>query len=48
MSEKFELVKGYYARGLWDESRVRKAVGKWITAEECAEILEKNANNTDR
>ena len=38
-SPKFELVKSYYDRGLWDESRVRKAVGKWITAEECAEIL---------
>lgn len=38
-SPKFDLVKGYYDRGLWNESRVRKAVGKWITAEECAEIL---------
>ena len=39
MSPKFELVKGYYDRGLWDESRVRKAVGKWITQEECDLIL---------
>ncbi len=38
-SPKFELVKSYYYRGLWSEDRVRKAVGKWITAEECAEIL---------
>lgn len=38
-SPKFELVKSYYDRGLWDESRVRKAVGKWITQEECYEIL---------
>ena len=39
-SEKFELVKNYYMRGLWNEARVLKAVGKWITAEEAAEILE--------
>lgn len=38
-SEKFELVKSYYDRRLWSASRVRKAVGKWITAAECAEIL---------
>ena len=39
MSPKFELVKGYYDRGLWSEDRVRKAVGKWITQEECDIIL---------
>lgn len=38
-SPKFELVKSYYDRGLWDEARVRKAVGKWITQAECDEIL---------
>lgn len=38
-SEKFELVKNYYDRGLWTAARVRKAVGKWITAEEATEIL---------
>ena len=38
-SPKFELVKYYYDNDLWSEARVRKAVGKWITAEECAEIL---------
>ena len=38
-SPHFELVKDYYDRGLWSVARVRKAVGKWITAEECAEIL---------
>ena len=38
-SPKFELVKGYYDRGLWDADRVRNAVGKWITQEECDEIL---------
>ena len=38
-SPKFDLVKSYYDRGLWSADRVRKAVGKWITAEECAEIL---------
>ena len=38
-SENFEVVKSYYDRGLWSAARVRKAVGHWITAEECAEIL---------
>lgn len=38
-SPKFELVKHYYDRGLWSEERVHKAVGKWITQEECNEIL---------
>lgn len=37
-SEKFELVKGYYVRGLWNKNRVGNAVGKWITAEEYEEI----------
>lgn len=35
MSNKFEKVKSYYERGLWDISRVRNAVAKgWITAVE--------------
>lgn len=35
MSNKFEKVKSYYERGMWDISRVRNAVVKgWITAEE--------------
>lgn len=35
MSSKFEKVKGYFERGMWDISRVRNAVVKgWITAEE--------------
>ena len=39
-SEKFELVKDYYDRHLWTAARVRRAVTcRWITAEECAEIL---------
>lgn len=39
MSEKYELVKSYYERGLWNEERVRKAIGRWITEEEANEIL---------
>ena len=39
MSPKFELVKYYYDHQLWNEARVRKAVGKWITQEECNIIL---------
>lgn len=38
-SSNFEKVKNYYDRGLWNKTRVRKAVGKWITQEECDEIL---------
>jgi hypothetical protein len=34
VNEKFEIVKGYYDSGLWDLSRVRNAVGRWITEEE--------------
>lgn len=41
-SENYEKVKGYYARGLWNITRVRKAVGKWITEEEFSEITEEN------
>lgn len=38
-SEKYELVKTYYKRGLWSKDRVLKAIGKWITEEEAEEIL---------
>lgn len=35
MSVKFEKVKGYYDKGLWNKVMVRNAVVKnWITAEE--------------
>ncbi len=34
MSDKYELVKSYFDRGLWSKERVHTAVGKWITAEE--------------
>lgn len=37
-SKNFEKVKGYFERGAWGIGRVRAAVGKWITAEEFAEI----------
>ena len=37
---KFDKVKLYYDRGLWDKSRVRNAVVKgWITAEEYETIV---------
>ena len=37
---KFEKVKLYYEKGLWDKSRVRNAVVKgWITAEEYETIV---------
>lgn len=39
MSDKYNLVKSYYQRGLWSADRVRAAIGRWITADEAAEIL---------
>ena len=37
---KFEKVKLYYEKGLWDKSRIRNAVIKgWITAEEYENIV---------
>ena len=39
MSEKYEIVKKYYDKGLWSEYRVKMAVSKgWITPEEYKEI----------
>ncbi len=38
-SKNYAKVKRYYERGLWDAERVRAAVGKWITQEECDKIL---------
>lgn len=38
-SAKYDTVKGYYDRGLWNEQMVNNAVGRWITKEEAAEIL---------
>lgn len=35
MSKKFNLVKSYYDKGMWNKEMVRNAVVKeWITAEE--------------
>ena len=40
MSKKYSIVKDYYDRKLWSETRVRNAVKKgWITEEECEKIL---------
>lgn len=39
MSKKFNIVKSYYDKGLWTSAMVKAAVGRWITAEECAAIL---------
>ena len=38
MSEKYNTVKDYYDHKLWSLDRVRKAVGRWITAEEFTKI----------
>lgn len=40
MSSKFEKVKTYYEKGLWNTRQVRDAVVKrWITAEEFEIII---------
>ena len=42
-SPKFEKVKNYYDKGLWNEEMVRNAVVKgWITEEEYSEIVGEN------
>lgn len=38
MSGKFQLVKDYYDKGLWDKQKVYNAVGRWITKDEYKEI----------
>ena len=39
MLSKFNKVKTYYDKGLWNKAMVRNAVAKeWITAEEYEEI----------
>lgn len=39
MSKKFQTVKNYFDKGLWNIDRVKNAVVKnWITAEEFKEI----------
>ena len=38
MSKNFNKVKQYYELGLWNLSKVRSAVGKWITEAEFEEI----------
>ena len=40
-SAKFEKVKEYYNTGLWSDTKVRNAVGKWITEQEYTEITGK-------
>lgn len=38
-SAKFEKVKDYFDRGLWNEAMVRNAIERWITHAEAEEIL---------
>ncbi|MCU6798890.1 XkdX family protein [Alitiscatomonas aceti] len=38
MSKNYDKVKNYYDKGLWDMSRVKKAVGRWITKDEYQKI----------
>lgn len=46
MSEKFGLVKSYYASGAWSEYRVAMAVEKgWITADEYKTITGSDYTN---
>lgn len=38
-SKKFNTVKEYYEKGLWNREMVLNAAGRWITYEEAMEIL---------
>ena len=38
-SAKFERIKGYFNTSMWNETMVRNAVGRWISAEEAEQIL---------
>lgn len=40
-SKNFKTVSEHYKHHLWNETMVRNAVGRWITAEECEEIIGK-------
>ncbi len=40
-SENYNKVKKYFNDKLWDERRVRLAVGRWITEEEFEKITGK-------
>lgn len=40
-SPKFGTVSDYYKNHLWNDEMVRNAVGRWITADEYAEIIGK-------
>lgn len=37
-SPKYSMVLDFYEKGLWNEEKVRNAVGRWITEEECVYI----------
>lgn len=40
MNSKFDKVRNYYIKGLWDEKRVKNAVTKgWITEKEFVIII---------
>ena len=45
-SKKFQTVKSYYEKGLWTETMVRNAVGRWITEDEAGEIIGGSAAET--
>lgn len=42
MSENYEKVKYYYDHKMWNQKRVRVAVGRWITAGEYKLITGEN------
>jgi hypothetical protein len=40
MSKRYEMVKRYYEKKLWDADRVKMAVKcGWITEQECEQII---------
>lgn len=39
MRAKYDIVKNYFDRRLWNEKMVINVIGRWITKEEAAEII---------
>lgn len=46
-SKKYDKVRDYYIKGLWNTQMVQNAVGKWITQKEANKIIaEKTSENS--
>ena len=39
MDESYDRIRFWFLTGRWNEEMVRNAQGKWLTKEQCEEIL---------